>query len=337
MMQDHQGLDIPVVDIGGFESGGPEVRRKVAREVADALETIGFLTIAGHGVPSDIMGAMRDRFRAFYDLPMDDKRKAVNSTMNLNRGYSPPGEQIIDSSDDGVARPDLREAYPFGRFDLPDDPYYRAADAAYAYEPNVWPDGVPGFEETTKQYYQALETLNLLMLRIFATALELEENFFLDKFDRHASVLRGMNYFDQTEDPLPGQLRCAAHADYGTHTFLQIENAPGGLQVRNRAGMWVDVDPEPGTFVVNIGDLMMNWTNDRWLSNLHRVVNPPAGQHHGTRRQSIAFFVQPNYDARIECIDTCKLPGETPKHPPVLAWEYRFAKLNDTVAKSRDT
>jgi isopenicillin N synthase-like dioxygenase len=332
MTQKGQGLDIPIVDIGGFEPGGPETRRKIAREVAEAVETIGFLTITGHGVPTDRMAAMRDRFQAFFDLPMEQKRNAVNPSKNLNRGYIPPGDQNVASTEDGVARPDLREAYPFGRFDLPDDPYFGAPDAAYAYEPNIWPNAVPDFEATAKQYYRAMEQLNLLMLRIFATALELGENFFLDKFDRHASVLRGMNYFDQTEDPIPGQLRCAAHADFGTHTFLQIENAPGGLQVLNRDGVWIDVDPAPGTFVVNIGDLMMNWTNDRWLSNRHRVVNPPTGQRHGTRRQSIAYFVQPNYDALIECIDTCKVPGQDAKHPPIMAWKHRYAKLNDSVA-----
>jgi isopenicillin N synthase-like dioxygenase len=96
------------------------------------------------------------------------------------------------------------------------------------------------------------------------------------------------------------------------------------------------VDPAPGTFVVNIGDLMMNWTNDRWLSNQHRVVNPPLGLREGTRRQSIAFFVQPNYDAVIECIETCKKLGDAAKHPPVKAWEHRYAMLNNTVLKPQD-
>ena len=335
MVQDGLNQAIPVVDIGNFDTGSPETRHQIANDVAQALETIGFLTITGHGVPADCMAAMRDKFRAFFDLSIDEKRKASYPTRNLNRGYIPPGEQNVASTEDGVARPDLREAYPFGRIDLPDDPYFRATDAAYAYEANIWPEAVPAFKETTTRYYAAMEELNLRMLRIFATALDLDSNFFVGKFDRHASVLRGMNYFDQTEDPIPGQLRCAAHADYGTHTFLQIENAPGGLQVLNRAGTWVDVDPEPGTFVVNIGDLMMNWTNDRWLSNKHRVVNPPLGQRDGTRRQSIAFFVQPNYDALIECIETCKAPGENAKHPPVRAWEHRYAKLNETMALSK--
>jgi len=91
------------------------------------------------------------------------------------------------------------------------------------------------------------------------------------------------------------------------------------------------VRPPAGSFVVNIGDLMMVWTNDRWLSNLHRVVNPPAGAGGGTRRQSIAFFVQPNYDARIACIPTCVVEGEAPRHAPVTAWEYRHAKLSRTA------
>lgn len=332
MPRNPTGPAIPVVDIGGFDAGGAGVRRAIGAQVAQAVETIGFFTITGHGVPADLMEGMRDKLAAFFDLPAAEKRKAINPRHNLNRGYVGPGEQNVAPTGDGLVLPDLREAIPFGRVELPDDPYYRAADAGYAYEPNIWPEGVPGFQETVTRYYRALERLNVLILRIFATALSLPEDYFRDKFDRHASVLRGMNYFDQTDAPLPGQLRCAPHTDYGTHTFLQIENAPGGLQVLDKTDRWIDVDPAPGTFVVNIGDLMMNWTNDRWVSNPHRVVNPPRGLI-GARRQSIAFFVQPNYDARIECIETCRRPGEPPRHEPVLAWEYRRDKLSQTALK----
>ena len=147
-------------------------------------------------------------------------------------------------------------------------------------------------------------------------------------------MLRAINYPDQDPPPAPGQLRCGAHSDFGTHTLLQIDDAPGGLQARGRGGEWIDVSPPAGSFVVNIGDLLMVWTNDRWLSNLHRVVNPPAGLGAGTRRQSLAFFVQPNYDARIECIPTCLAPGETPRHAPVTAWQHRHAKLSKTAPEA---
>jgi isopenicillin N synthase-like dioxygenase len=134
-----------------------------------------------------------------------------------------------------------------------------------------------------------------------------------------------LNYYPaQASLPRPGQLRASAHTDYGGFTILSGEDVPGGLQVRTRSERWIDVPTSPTTFVVNIGDLLMRWTNDRWLSNLHRVVNPPAAGH--GPRLSIAFFNHPNYDALIEC-----LPSQGPaRHPPVFSGEYRDTKYTKT-------
>ena len=322
---------VPLIDIAGFETGDAAARRRIAGRVAEAVEGIGFFSVAGHGIDPALMRRMAGRFAAFFDLAEPAKRRFVNPARNINRGYVPLGEEFVASSHGAEAPPDYREALAFGRVDLPDDPYYRQPEAGYAYEPNIWPDGVAGLGETVRAYYAALEGLNRRLLGIFAEALGIEARYLLDRFDRHASVLRAINYPDQDRPPAPGQLRCGAHSDFGTHTLLQIDDAPGGLQALARDGSWIDVRPPPGSFVVNIGDLLMVWTNDRWLSNLHRVVNPPAGAGGGTRRQSIAFFVQPNYDARIACIPTCLAEGEAPRHAPVTAWEYRHAKLSRTA------
>ena len=321
---------VPLIDISGFRAGDAAARRRIAGQVADAVERIGFFSLAGHGVEPALMRRMAGRFAAFFDLPEAAKRRHANPARNINRGYVPLGEEYVAASQGDAAPPDYREALAFGRFDLPDDPYYRRPEAGYAYEPNIWPDDIAGLAGTVREYYAALEGLNRRLLGVFAAALGIDAQYFLDRFDRHASVLRAINYPDQDPPPMPGQLRCGAHSDFGTHTLLQIDDAPGGLQALARDGSWVDVSPPSGSFVVNIGDLMMVWTNDRWLSNLHRVVNPPAGEG-GARRQSIAFFVQPNYDARIACIPTCLAPGETPRHAPVTAWEYRHAKLSRTA------
>ncbi len=321
---------VPLIDISGFETGDAAARRRIAGAVAEAVEGIGFFSVAGHGVDPALMRRMAGRCAAFFDLPEPAKRRHANPARNINRGYVPLGDEFVAASQGDATPPDYREALAFGRFDLPDDPYYRRPEAAYAYEPNIWPDGVAGLGGTVREYYAALEGLNRRLLGIFAAALGIDAQYFLDRFDRHASVLRAINYPDQDEPPAPGQLRCGAHSDFGTHTLLQIDDAPGGLQARARDGSWVDVSPPSGSFVVNIGDLMMVWTNDRWLSNLHRVVNPPEGAG-GARRQSIAFFVQPNYDARIACIPTCLAAGEAPRHAPVTAWEYRHARLSRTA------
>jgi isopenicillin N synthase-like dioxygenase len=163
------------------------------------------------------------------------------------------------------------------------------------------------------------------LMRLAALALEVEETFFDDKVDRSIGTMR-LNYYPaQATAPLPGQLRSGAHTDYGGFTILSGEDVPGGLQVRTRAGAWIDVPTSPATFVVNIGDLLMRWTNDRWLSNMHRVVNPPAEGARGARL-SVAFFNHPNYDALIECL----LSQGPARHPPVLSGEYRDLKYGKT-------
>ena len=120
----------------------------------------------------------------------------------------------------------------------------------------------------------------------------------------------------------PGQLRAGEHTDYGTITILRPENVPGGLQVLDRSGAWLDVRTVPGSYVINIGDAMQYWTNDRWISTLHRVVNPPRDLAGSTRRQSIVFFHTPNDDALIECLPTCHDAANPPRYAPVAAGEH---------------
>src|SRR5258706_5514072 len=164
------------------------------------------------------------------------------------------------------------------------------------------------------------------LMRLAALALDVDEAFFDDKVDRSIGTMRLHCYPAPAVAPSPGQLRASAHTDYGGFTILSGEDVPGGLQVRTRDGQWVDVATTPTTFVVNIGDLLMRWTNDRWLSNMHRVVNPPPGDGANRARLSIAFFNHPNYDVLIEC-----LPSQGPaKYPPVLSGDYRDTKYAKT-------
>jgi isopenicillin N synthase-like dioxygenase len=171
-------------------------------------------------------------------------------------------------------------------------------------------------------YYRAMSELAQVLMRLFALGLGLEESFFDAKIDRHISRLRLRNYPAQLAPPLPGQLRAGAHSDYGSLTILATEDRPGGLQVRNAAGEWVEVPVVPDCFIVNLGDLMARWTNDAWVSTLHRVVNPPPDSGAESRRLSLVFFHNPNYDAQVSCIPTCLKPGEMPKYPATTSGEH---------------
>jgi isopenicillin N synthase-like dioxygenase len=220
----------------------------------------------------------------------------------------------------------LKEFFHVGPVDVRDEPYYTSAVGRQYFLPNIWPEVPVGFEHAATVYYRTMIQLIGLMMRLATLALGVEEDFFNDKIDRSIGTMR-LNYYPaQAVPPRPGQLRASAHTDYGGFTILSGEDVPGGLQVRTCQGQWIDVHTTPTNFVVNIGDLLMRWTNDRWLSNLHRVVNPPLGAGPSRPRLSIAFFNHPNYDVLIECLAP---PGEA-KHAPVLSGEYRNLKYTKT-------
>jgi isopenicillin N synthase-like dioxygenase len=141
--------------------------------------------------------------------------------------------------------------------------------------------------------------------------------------------LRVINYPPQLEKPLPGQLCAGEHSDYGTVTILGHEQGTefGGLQVLNRAREWVDVPVIPGSLIVNLGDMMQRWTNDRWVSTMHRVVNPPREPRLNKRRTSVVFFHEGNYDAVVECLPNCSSYENPPKYLPVTCGEYLHLKF----------
>lgn len=321
---------VPVIDLAPFLLGGAAAREAVARTVGRACEDIGFFTIVGHGVDPECVRAMADVSRAFFDLPVEEKQRVRRPRPEQSRGYIGVGEENL-AYGLGKDTTDLKEFFAIGPVDVPDEPYYTCAAAYPSFAPNVWPARPPELRAIYTTYYRAMERLAADLMRAFALALGLPDEFFCDKTDRHISGIRVINYPEQPAAPAAGQLRAGAHSDYGALTILKAENVPGGLQVLNRAGDWVEIEPVADSFVVNLGDLMMHWTNDRWVSTLHRVVNPPRDRVLGSRRQSIAFFYQPNYDALIECLPGCCGPGTPPKYAPVTSGEHRLRKFLKTV------
>jgi isopenicillin N synthase-like dioxygenase len=173
-----------------------------------------------------------------------------------------------------------------------------------------------------------MERVATTLMRIFAVGLGMDKHYFDDKIDRHITNFSVLHYPEQPKPPLLGQLRAGAHTDYGSLTILKPDNAPGGLQVQNKDGAWIDVPTLPGTFIVNLGDLMAEWTNDRWVSTLHRVINPPRDKAIGSRRLSMAFFHQPNYDAVIECLPTCSAAERPPRYGRTTSGEHVWMKIN---------
>ncbi len=318
---------VPVIDISGFAQGDEASRTRVAQEVSSALEDIGFLVVQGHDVNPETIAAARELAWRFFDLPLADKVRSRKPIKGAYRGYVTADDENLSYMQNEASPPDLKEFFGFGQFDYGDDPYYRQSFADLAFPPNIWPEQPVGFKTTAMQFYREMETLTEHLLRIFEKGLGLYQGYFRDKFDHHASTVRFLNYPNQADDPLPGQLRCAAHNDFTAITLLALDNAPGGLQVQSRVGDWVDVPSIPNGIVLNVGDLMAGWTNDRWRSGLHKVVNPSRDLHGSTRRLSLVYFVNPNYDAIIECLPSCQDAGHPALYAPVKAGEHRLQKI----------
>jgi isopenicillin N synthase-like dioxygenase len=317
---------IPVIDLSEARDGDAPARRRLASRLDRVCRDIGFFTLVGHGAPASVLEELRKTANAFFALPIEEKRRAVHPVPTTPRGFCALGIEALSYGNDRTTPPDLKEYYHFGRETWLNEPYFTGAEGQRYFIPNIWPEQPEGFKEAAERYYSEMERISLTLMRLAALGLGVDEHFFDDKIDRHITAMRLNFYPAQTEAPLPGQLRAGEHTDYGNFTILNGENAPGGLQVLTRGGDWVDVETEPSSFVVNIGDLLMRWTNDRWVSNTHRVVNPPDSVAARAQRLSIAFFHHPNYDASIECIAR---PGEA-KYPPVRSGDYRDLKYRQT-------
>jgi len=227
--------------------------------------------------------------------------------------------EVLVRSRGGNAPGDLNESLMIGPVDTDDSAYYTAAEAGRHFAPNLWPERPEGLRAVYERYYRVMDALAIDLMRLFALALGLPEKYFDSSVDRSISRLRVRNYPAPLETPVPGQLRAGAHSDYGSLTILKTEDRPGGLQVQGKDGDWLDVPHRPCCFVVNIGDMLARWTNDRWVSTLHRVVNPPAERIAESRRQSVVFFQNPNYDARVSCLPSCTDAAHPPKYPPTAS------------------
>lgn len=329
---------VPVIDMSGYDSGDLDTRRAIARRIDEACRSTGFLVAAGHGVPEALIARTERAARAFFDLPTAIKRGYCSRDPAVYRGYfALESNAVAYSLDNREAAPDLFERFAIGRVSIdPEDPYYSGTDTARnTFAPNIWPQEVEDFAAATTAYYRAMEGLAQKLMRLFALALDLDERWFDDKIDKHMTSFVIQNYPDQPTPPRPGQLRAGAHSDYGSLTILKTEDKPGGLEIQGGDGVWRPVVPVPGTFIINIGDLMAQWTNDRWVSTMHRVVNPPRDRAVGSRRQSLIFFHQPNYDALVECLPGCG-GRDGAKYPPITSGEHLLNKLRKQMS-TKDT
>jgi isopenicillin N synthase-like dioxygenase len=323
-------VSIPVVDLSSGKA-------TVVKAIGEACRTFGFFTVVGHGVPEGIDQRAWDQARAFFDLTDEQKQEVVMPEAGYPYGYAPFAFERLASSLGDVTPPDLKETYTVGPIDEAPRPAIDP-DEAWARLPTLWPSALPRAKPAFEDYYRAMSNLAKRILQLCALALDLNEHYFDPLINAHISALRFLNYPELERPPLPGQLRAGAHTDYGTITILRQEHKLGGLQVLSPSAsasasqyeQWIDVPYVPGSYVVNLGDAMARWTNERWRSTLHRVVTPPVDASEPTRRQSIAFFHNANWETVIECLPSCQSSDDPPRYTPIAAGPHLMGKFQST-------
>jgi isopenicillin N synthase-like dioxygenase len=309
---------IPVIDVSALAGNDPAAAHEAADEIRRASVDAGFFYVTGHGVSRDLMRATHMAAKYFFRLP--DAAKQAIKVNAAHRGYVP----FAQTTQPGRKRPDLKEsfnfAFPFTAEQL--DAYRGHALVG----PNQWPQGEPLFRDVLQDYYRAVFELGQQILGGFALALDLPRDFFRTRYRSPLVRARLLHYPPQPGNADDGQFGAAEHTDYGTITILWQDDV-GGLQVRNRAGDWIDAPTIEDAFVINIGDMLARWSNDLFVSTPHRVVNAS-----GRERFSIPVFYDPDYDTVVECLANCATPDNPPRYPPIVAGEYITGRYDDTYS-----
>jgi len=293
--------EVPVVDIGPLVKGGPAHARDAVAALAKACSEVGFIQVINHGVPRDALERLIDEAARFFAQPLEDRLKVAIENSPQFRGYLPlkyKGE--IDEGDN------LQEAFIIFH-ELP------LSDTCPMYGPNQWPQGMPGFKRAMLDYFVVVEQLARAMLPGFAAALELSHDFFAPLFNDSMMMLKLNHYPAQDAPEHVKEIGVVGHSDSGAFTILWQDDV-GGLEILNKTGEWVVVPPIRGAYVINLGNIMQIWTNGRFSSTPHRVIN-----RYGRDRYSIPLFVNPNYDTVVK-----PLFGDAPADfTPFISGDYQ--------------
>jgi len=310
--------DIPVIDVSALQSGDIAAHGALAREMGDACRGLGFFCVTGHGIsPSQLQGVF-DASREFFYAPEAIKQAVSFDKSDHNRGWIGPEREQLDPS----KAPDLKQAFNIGLEMAADDPEILAGKPFRGI--NLWPE-TPGFKDIMLEYYNAVWALGVRMHKAFSLDLDVAPDFFEDKLDAPLATLRLLHYPMPETPPQAGQIGAGEHTDYGNITLLLTDGTPG-LEVRTREGQWIAPPQLENAFICNIGDCLMRWTNDVYVSTPHRVQIPAR------ERYSIAFFLDPNPDAIVDVLPSCVSADRPAKYPLVTGADYLKQKLDASYA-----
>ncbi|XP_073328747.1 uncharacterized protein [Pagrus major] len=310
-------MSIPVVDFGAYSLSEKDVTdeqmRHLSKELKTAFTEVGFVFLKSTGITQEEVDRVMDISKKFFLQPDELKQPFSRKSFANNPNH---GWVSLESERLNPRRPgDLKEAF----------------NSASLHPDIKWPSGaLADFQEIQTSFFLRCKELSLRVMRVLAHSLGLDPEVFLSAHrlmgtDKNGTTLRSLYYPPvNSEKAKEGQLRCGEHSDYGTITLLFQSSE--GLQVRSRSGEFICAPSIPGAVLINIADLLQRWTSDQFISVVHRVLLPPAGDSH--TRQSVAFFVQPDDEALITCCDGSN------KYPPVTGGDYLIQRLNESYRRT---
>ncbi|MBI07278.1 MAG: 2OG-Fe(II) oxygenase [Rhodospirillaceae bacterium] len=302
--------DVPVIDFGRIYCANEAEHKELAGELRDACTGPGYFYITNHQFPQSVIDRAHSAMKRFFALPLEEKMKTHYLEWPNHRGYVPLHGIQADHSLKGN---DISEAIEMAD-DLPED------DSDYLrglrfYGPNNWPTNPPEFRWALGTYYDCQIELGRSIYRAFELALDLEPGYFTSKYNKPLSRTRVCYYPPQGEDFDIAHIGLGAHTDYECFTTVWQNDVPG-LQMLTLEGDWYELPAIPGTFAVNLGDLMQKWTNDYFVSTAHRVINTQP-----VERYSLVQFFGVDYDVLVEA-----LPGRVSTENP---WKYEAIKAGE--------
>lgn len=313
-------MNIPVVDLSDFLSGDKSRKQKFVKELGKAYEEVGFVAVKNHGIPDDLIADLYKYVQQFFALPTDTKLEYEKKELAGQRGYTSFGREHAK----GFDAPDLKEFFQFGQTVDDNDPIKEE------YPDNVTVREVPQFTPTLLKAYRNFEKSGKALLQAIALYLGLDEHYFDEWVHNGNSILRAIHYPPIKQEP-KSAIRAEQHEDINLITLL-VGASADGLQILTKQNEWVGVTSLPEQIVVNVGDMLQRFTNNRLRSTTHRVVNPPR-ELWGTSRYSIPFFLHPKSEMSLAALDTC-IDDKHPKaYEDITAGEYLDERLREIGLK----
>lgn len=288
-------------------------------DIYTACKDTGFFYLTDHGIPQEVLDSVINLSRQFFlesseEQKLQIRRKTIEEDGDGARGYQVMGENVTKG------RRDWHEGVDFYReWDV--DP----SNQGFLHGPNLWPKHPPELEELLKQYVEQCQDVGTRLVKAMGEALG-HDDVFVNATRKSFWVMRMIGYPPlSTDASSEGGVSCGEHTDYGCVTLLLADSTPNALQVHSHDGTkWINANPIPGAFVVNIGDMIERWTNGEWKSTNHRVI------HRGSNyRVSVPFFFEPDFDAVVEPLAKCiERTGGQAKYERVVYGQHLVGKAS---------